>query len=359
MASWAARTGDFNVSPQALWLARRRRIHMGFDLFEEINNVVDFVDKGVQGLGNVVAEVISEVAQIVVNVVKVVLETVGAVFGVVPWENVRESLGKIARSVGHVLVLTNPTRFTYEWLKSSRLTSHSLNELDKFTGGMLTTAVNVSDVAFRAMRGDPISKMELVQNALLILQIAITVATAGVAAAPAALFTQTVVGGIAREVCKKQTDKDTCKVLVTAASIAAGAYATGAQELSKVPMRIIDERIRETATRALVAKCRDEKWIGDRECAIVGRMVVDYLSLPPETDWNQYLAETSARLGVALIIEQLYPPKSPERQAIINVVTQLPPEQRALQLEPARSSGAFLLLTAAAVGGLFLIAEGV
>lgn len=336
-----------SMAPSSL---RIRHTGMSGGFFDD---VFEFIGNAVQGLWDAAAAAINQVVQIIGNIVKLIVQVVAAAFGIISWEAVGETLGEIARGVGNVLVLINPARMIYDVLMESRLTRHSFMELDKFTGGLITTAVNVSDLVGRGMRGDPISKEELIRDALLILQVAIVVFTGG-----AGLAISSAIGGmVGREVCKHQADKQTCMQLISAASLAAGAYVGGAT-LNEISDTVLRSRITDVATLALVKECQRGDAIGDRECVFVGQIVRDYINTDPDTagEWTTFLAREAAAIGVALLVEQAFPPKSPERQVLVQEIKQMPPEVLQMQLPPMeqKKSPVFFLLAAGAGALLFV-----
>lgn len=99
-------------------------------------------------------------------------------------------LGRLSRAVtqishayGNVLYELNPIRIVDEALKSSPITSHMYNELDKLTGGTISGLNNVILLPSRALKGDPISDKDLMEAVGLALKAGVIVVSGGSAAA--------------------------------------------------------------------------------------------------------------------------------------------------------------------------------
>lgn len=244
------------------------------------------------------------------------------------WDNVYNNLGVVARTVSNGFVQIDPTRVQLDFLAENQYTKHAFAELDKFTGGYVSTTRNVSTLVYRAARGDAITKRELVQDAVWILQTAAMISGGGAA-----------VGGVVgswtgNEVCKNQTDYQTaCKaafVIVGAASGAAISDALAQQALSAEAEEITHKtfldylsqsaqttfrgRVVDLATLEAVRLCDRQSWVGDRECALLGKIAADYIKFGRNQDWAAFLGIEAAKLGIDLLMEQAFPIGSRERE---------------------------------------------
>lgn len=275
------------------------------------------------------------------------------------WDEVLGELGAVFQDIGAVMVYLDPGRMTYNWLTESPLTSHVFGELDKFTGGMLTTAVNLSDLPGRAMRGDPISKYELIKDALLIITIVAIIFTGPVGLG---ILLGTMVG---REVCSKQTEaRDACMVAFQIVGAAAGSWASAAtgitwggasaaaegaaeqaaweagpeayeaywlniaeQEalasttdflphLLKAGENYLVSRGIDEISHEAVELCKEGNWVGSHECEILGQVAADYIKSPDDIAWEDFLAREVAVIGVQELMLQWFPPDSKEAIAI-------------------------------------------
>lgn len=321
------------------------------------DDVGKFFEDAVSGL----AEALEGALQGVINTIKQIGETVAlvvrAAIGDVEWSEVLDSVGVIFQQVATVAVYLNPIRMSYELLSTSPLTAHAFNELDKFTGGMITTATNVSDLPLRAMRGDPISKVELIRDALFIIQVAAIVFTGPVGLG---LMLGVMVG---KQVCSKQTHaQEACTAAFAIAGAAAGSWGSAASgvnwgtsfwesgnvvasdgsgfvagesaynaalanqaalastdyaaHFTIAASEYLTERGIHVITQEAVALCQRQGWAGDRECQIVGGIAEDFVNADPDKNWDEFLAEEVARIGAEELMLQWFPPESPEHQAI-------------------------------------------
>lgn len=284
-----------------------------------------------------------------INTVKQIGETlaliVRACIGDVPWSSVLGSLGEVFQGVGAVLYYMNPARIAYNWLSTAPLTAHAFAELDKFTGGMITTAVNLSDLPARAMRGDPISTVELIRDALLVIEIAAVVFSGG---------TYLMIGGIigtmvGRQVCGHQTEaKEACMMAFQIAGAAVGSWGdsvagaasaemTDAEEnawlngddayanyldqsveghLQYAGQKFLTDQGISVISQGAIKMCQKGKWVGSNECKIMGEVVTDYLQNGTDEDFSDFLATEIAKIGAEQLMLQWFPPKSKEHQAI-------------------------------------------
>lgn len=337
----------------------------------------------------------------VVNAVKQMGETIAlvirAAIGDVKWSEVLHSLGEVFQDVGNVLVVINPIRLYTNFLKEAPLTSHAFNELDKFSGGMISTGVNVSDVVWRSIRGDPVSKYELLQDAIFIIQVAAIVFTGPVGIG---IMVGTMVG---RQVCSKQTEaRDACMVAFQIAGAAAGTWASAASGLTwGTAAEIADEStlsaaeeeawlagddayqaflqrqaeqvaLQQTteflphlsaaaenyllsqgigvATQQLSNLCDKQGWAGGKECDILAQVAGNYVrnEMTNNIPFEEFLAQEVARVGAEELMLQWFPPSSPEHQAIKRAwqIKRTTYEVPQYVVQEGGGIGAFLLLAA-------------
>lgn len=97
------------------------------------------------------------------------------------WGDVGRNLGKVSNVIGNVLTQLNPIYITYQLYSTNPVTEHAFHELDRFTGGLLTSTKNLSTLPARTIRGDAITKAELIDDALLALKLAIVIYSGGTA----------------------------------------------------------------------------------------------------------------------------------------------------------------------------------
>lgn len=331
------------------------------DFWSDINPFDD-IGNFVTGLSEAIGNVIETIVVTIGNVIQIIADIVSGIFKLIPWDKLFENLAYIARAVSNIAVQLNPLRLAYNFLSENPLTKHTFQELDKFTGGMITSAVNVSDLAARAMRGDAISKEELLRDALFCLQVA-AVVVGGPAAAGGLVGNM-----VGKEVCKNAGEaKEACKIAVTIASVAAADYAssmlsTGSASittsLSTSAVKVLDQRLVQEASKQAIRICQEQNWAGDRECAIMAQVAANYINAPEGTDWPTFLANEVARIGVAALMEEWFPKGSPERNAIRVRIEQevipVPGQTIVYETKPKANAGLVLLLA----GGAALLVAG-
>jgi hypothetical protein len=115
-------------------------------------------------------------AEETVNVINTVnIASINMTMGIVKslenidWTKVTDNIGK---GVGYVFVDLNPYHILAKALSEYPLTSHLYKGYDELLGGVLSTFDNLVTLEGRAARGDAITKEELVQDALLIVRVA-------------------------------------------------------------------------------------------------------------------------------------------------------------------------------------------
>lgn len=346
---------------------------MGGGLFDD---VLDFGWDNIAGLAEALGHALEKTMQAIGKVGETIALIVRAIIGDVSWNEVLNELGSIFQDVGAIIVYLNPAVSSYEWLSTSRLSAHAFAELDKFTGGMITTATNVSSLVGRAMRGDPISKQELIADIVFIIQVVLIVFTGGAWVAIGVML-GTMVG---REVCKHQTEaRDACLVAFQILGAAAGAwgqalYSSGfsaaeqeawlggdetyakyledqakqgfsaaeenawlngkeayanyvqsearagstsfLSQLSRASEAYLNRVGIDQATQQAVRACQSGHWVGNNECAILGHVASDYLKSPANTSWPEFLGQEIVKVGAEQLMLQWFPPDSPEYRAI-------------------------------------------
>jgi|GEM_PF-4719766 len=330
----------------------QRGMGWGFDdLFSDIGE--SFTD-AIAGLSDAIGGALTATLQAVEHLGETIALIVRASIGDVSWDAVLGELGKIFQDIGTIIVYLNPNRGAYDWLQESPITSHAFNELDKFSGGMITTAKNISTLPGRAMRGDAITKQELIQDVMFGIQV-ILIATSGGAYLAMGMMLGTMVGN---QVCSKQTEhQDACMVAFQIVGAAAGqwsanelglnvveagisqaeqqaflqgpeAYAQymarqGAltstsfvSQLSTATQNYMTTAGIDKVTQRAVALCQSGKIVGSRECEILGQIVSDYVKAPSDIKWVDFLANEIVSLGQQELLLQWFPPDSPEAQAI-------------------------------------------
>jgi hypothetical protein len=261
-------------------------------------------------------------------------------------DEILADIGKLGQAVGDVIVKTNLTAIIIKVYKENSLTAHTFHELDRISGGMLTSYANVSTLPARAMRGDAISKQELVRDALLGLQV-VAVIFGGPAAAYAIAGSM-----VGHEACKNVgANKEACEAAVT---IVAAAYG-GNMTILDAGTVYLDQRIQQAASREITRACENGHWLGDNECKVMAEITAAYLLMPPDTDWPKFLAEYGVRLGLSLVMQQWFPKNSPEQRAIqyVNQTIPVPFEEYVYGDQP-KKGGAFFLL-AAATGAMLIL----
>lgn len=126
--------------------------NMGAGFLEEIIGVVTH---GILSAMQAVADAVFYV----VSLIKRALVAVAEMISNIDWEG-------IGKTLGNLMVNLNPYHLIWGALKAFPLTSMLCHNLDQLTGGMFTTMDNLSTLLGRAMRGDGISKAELLDDVL-------------------------------------------------------------------------------------------------------------------------------------------------------------------------------------------------
>lgn len=269
------------------------------------NNAVEGLGDSISGFTNANFENIKDIAETMVLVVRAAVNDV-------EWKEVEKKIGEISKNVGDIIYYSNPYRTTYDILSKSSLTSHAFGELDKFSGNLLTRVRNVSILPARVLRGEKVTRQELLVDLFTIIQVA-----ALVFGGPAAVgaFVGSSVGS---EVCKHQvqSSQKACMAAFTIVGAAAGqAYQSGALVALKTGTVSAFSQI-------AIQQCQDNKLIGRNECQVLGTIASRYgtqVAEGKEVDWLTFLGEQARDLGKQEILKSLFPPGTPEYRAITEV----------------------------------------
>lgn len=256
------------------------------------------------------------------------------------------------------MVWLDPTRQLFDWLENAKLTGHSFKELDKFTGGWMTDIRNLSDLPGRVLRGDAISKEELIRDALFVIEVVVIIVGFPESLAVVAA---TMIG---RQICSHQTEaRDACMVAFQIAGIAIGGWiadwssagdigleaefdalpetgsiedafisvdaAAGVTEsagagtgtsllahLTTATGQVLENQGIDVLTRQASLLCQSQKWAGRNECNILAEVVGDYVKSDSGEEWSDFLASEIAKIGAEELMLQWFPANSPEHAAI-------------------------------------------
>lgn len=321
--------------------------------FSAVAGLMKAIGGTITTLTHLLKDTLSKTFESYIETLKEIGRTVNLValvaMGRVPLSQVFASLGKVFRQIGNTFAIISPLRLTYNFLKEAPLTADAFNELDKFTGGMITNVVNVSDLPWRAMRGDAISKQELIKDVITIIQV-VTIVFAGPAGV--GFFIGNLIG---REVCKNQTKaQDLCR-----ASFAILGMATGQWLASDLTYLNVLERTGEDylvkegvdqATIKIVRACQDAKLMGRNECKYVAQALVDYIQVGSDKDFSVFLVDELKRVATQELVDavrDLYPSNHPIRRNIEikyqDIVVKAPQAKTAMFLLLAGGATLFLL----------------
>ncbi len=290
---------------------KKSRSGMG-DFWSDLGNTVT---DAISGLSEAVGKAFDAIVKTVGQIMQTLALVIEACVGQVSWKDVLNSAGKVFQDIGSVLVAIDPLRIVYTWLSKAPLTSHAFHELDKFTGGMLTGITNLSDLPGRVLRGDAISKTELIRDALFVIEVVAIVFTGPVGLG-------LVVGSMfGREVCKHQTEyQGACMGVFQIVGAAVGDYAASSSAfldtLSDAGEKYLTNQGITAATQVAVVQCQKSDWAGKKECQIMGTVLADYIKSDGSQDWETFLGTEIVKLGVPDMMLQWFPPNSPEHAAI-------------------------------------------
>lgn len=152
------------------------------DLFSFLQDVYDELEDFAKDTLSAIESAVRHVVDAVIDFIKASVKMLVAIASF-DWDKIDEAFKELGQSFGNLLVHLNPVYFTFELVNDLPLAGSILREIDRFSGGFLTTTTNLNTLFGRALRGDSISKEELMTYAMLGVQIAAVVLTAGTAAA--------------------------------------------------------------------------------------------------------------------------------------------------------------------------------
>lgn len=147
----------FSISPELAAQSGMTGAMQGFFLFDMFKSIF---------------EAIKALVSIIINgIINIVKELVKAL-AKIDW-----------RALAHIfLVELNPIHLVWNALSTNPLTGHFFRELDKLTGGLFSTVDRIATLPGRALRGDGISKQELIQDAIFIMKVGAIIIAGGTAA---------------------------------------------------------------------------------------------------------------------------------------------------------------------------------
>lgn len=204
--------------------------------FEDIRDAIGSVLGGAANVLKMIENAIVNIlAEIKAGLESIVIGIANAIKSV-DWNDVIKKLGEIG---GNILMYTNMTYLTSSFMRQFPLTKHLYNEVDKISGGSLTTIENLNTLTGRVMRGDAISKEECIRNALFMIRVAAVMMAgpAGSAAMNAMLVSQ--VAGQLKQGTLGQTELG--RTLLGIAEVAGYAYFAGTVIQDAIVKKSMDE----------------------------------------------------------------------------------------------------------------------
>lgn len=335
---------------------------------------LDFVGNFLNSFAEIIGDIVQTVANIIETIMQTIINVLNPVFSAIEY-----GVAKVLKVYATFYMKFMSLRVYYDFLANAPLIGHPLKELDKFTGGMLTDGVNVSDLVYRVMRGDAIPKGELLKDALFVIKVA-AIVFGGPYAWVAVL--SGMVGNVA---CKTIGDKDVktvCQAAFVIAGIAVGQYMSNADSLawledqgltadesqaqidltnvynqdvasgaidtsvsttaasvadqaafdafdatsektftdylSDAEQKTLENQLTTYAVHDALILCAQNKWMSPDACRIVGQVGRDYINAPSDTDWATFFANEAVRLGVQQLALTWFPPGSKEHTALQN-----------------------------------------
>jgi hypothetical protein len=133
-------------------------------------SVLEDIVGGVAHIFEEIAKIAHAIIGSIVKTIERAIIAIAKVIREIDWKAVGKFMGEV---YGYILVNLNPAHLAWEFLKAFPLTSHLAKQLDELTGGLFTTLDNLSTLAGRALRGDPISKAELFKDCLFCIKLAV------------------------------------------------------------------------------------------------------------------------------------------------------------------------------------------
>lgn len=151
------------------------------------------------------------------NAVNQAIKGISNAISNINWQLVGNNLGLAVRSISNVMLQMNPYYYQVQAIKSNPVTAHIFTEIDNFTGGAITDFTNVETLPERVMRGDAISKTELIRDGIFVLKVIIVVVSGG----SASTIVSTGSGQLAQGTAGQTAIGKDVLVVASAASLAA------------------------------------------------------------------------------------------------------------------------------------------
>ena len=260
-----------------------------------VRGVTNFVERSVSGLDRAMKGITKSAFNGVKEFGETLALTARAATGDVEWSRVSRNAGKIVREVANVQVLMNPARFWAEVAQESKLTRQAFKDLDRYTGGMLTTSINITDIVQRSVRGDAITKEELIKDGLFGLQVLAAIGTGGSGAVIVGSIIGTLVG---QQVCQKQTKhKNECMAAFQLIGTLLGSWGSGIEQaITKMSVN--------QATKDAVKLCSKQGWVGNKECEILGNLASAYATTKDSRAWEDFLLEEGQKQGLRIALNK-------------------------------------------------------
>ena len=192
------------------------------NLGDPFSDIFEALFGGITDITNGILNIIGSILETIKNALESIYAGIEKAFKSIDWDAVAKTLGELA---GNAMIYMNITHLSTLFFKSFPLTSHLFDELDKLSGGALTTIDNLNTITGRALRGDAISKQECVTNALFLLRVGAVMMAgpAGSAAMNAVLVAQ--VAGQLKQGTLGKTELG--RTLLGVAEVAGYAYFAG------------------------------------------------------------------------------------------------------------------------------------
>jgi hypothetical protein len=292
-------------------VVRKHSAGMG-DFWQDLGSTLEIK---IAGLTEALGDAIQHILYGVGKLGETIALLVRAIIGDVSWQEVLDSLGEVFQEVGTIMVLLSPTHQSFTWLQQAPLTAHAFRELDRFSGGILTNIYNVSTLPGRVLRGDAISKQELIADVIFIIQVLLIVFTAGTWVVIGAMI-GTMVG---KEVCKHQTEaRDACLVAFQILGAAMGAWGealynagfTAAEEAAWLEgPEAYSAYLEQQAEAGVLTEAEQQAWLnGDQAYASFLEREAEQAAVSSSTSFLPHLASASedylTRIGIDEVTKQ-------------------------------------------------------
>jgi len=182
------------------------------DVVEAMENVLSALNEGLNHLANEICKLFEQI----------------------DWTHILANLEDLGHFIGSVMVEISPLNLVWQGLTTFPLTEHLARELDKFTGGSITSINDIGTLSGRALRGDAISEEELINDALFAAKVASVIVAGGSATR--------IIGAVADQM-KKGTMGETelGRAVLSVATVAGIAYAQGGDTLTAAEHQAIRE----------------------------------------------------------------------------------------------------------------------